>query len=253
MAGIKIWWQSSTKIENYKAYKQAIEDHGRTVLSPGTKIEVHGVDQGTYDVRYHYFSFFNSSEILKNYVRAQKEGFNAIAVGCGMDPCLDEAKEILDIPILGLSETGMHIACMLGRKFAVITHSELLNLKRINTLIEKYGLASRCVSPVSFSIDMDSLASSFDNPRQVLDEFIKAARYAIKKGADVIVPGCNILNLVAVKNHLWEVDGVTVLDATGTLMKMAESAVILKRTSGFTVSRKGYFEPPQKNDINYEF
>jgi allantoin racemase len=160
---------------------------------------------------------------------------------------LDEAKEILDIPILGLSETGMHIACMLGRKFAVITHSELLNVKRINALIEKYGLTSRSVSPVSFSIDMDSLASSFENPQRVLDEFIKAARHAINNGAEVIVPGCNILNLVAVKNHLWDVDGVTVLDTSGTLMKMIESAVILKRTSGFAVSRKGYFEPPPKN------
>ena len=245
MDRIKIWWQSSTGIEKYKAYKQAIEDHGRSVLNLGTEIEVHGVDHGC-DLDYHYSSFLNSSEIFNNYVRAQNEGFSAIAVGCGMDPCLDEAKEILDIPILGLSETGMHIACMMGRKFAVITHSELLNLKRINMLIEKYGLYSRSVSPVSFSIDIDSLASSFDNPQKVMDKFIEAARYAIKQGADVIVPGCNILNLVAVKNHLWEIDGVTVLDATGTLMKMIESAVILKRTSGFGVSRKGYFQPPSQ-------
>jgi len=246
MDRIKIWWQSSTQIENYKAYKQAIEDHSKAVLSPGTEIEVHGVGQCCGDVSYHYNAFLNSSEILKNYVRAQKEGFNAVAIGCGMDPCLDEAKEMLDIPVFGLSETGMHTACMLGRKFSVITHSELLNVKRINILIEKYGLTSRSVAPVAFSIDMDSLANSFENPKRVLNEFIKASRLAIKNGADVIVHGCNILNLVAVKNHLWEVDGVTVVDSAGILMKMTEAAVMLKRTSGFSVSRKGYFEQQKK-------
>jgi len=246
MERTRIWWQSSTVIAGFPKYRKAIELHGKKVLSPETKLEVHGVDQGTSELHYHYSAFLNTHQILENALRAQKEGFDAVAIGCGMDSGLDEAKEILDIPVLSLSETSMLIACMLGRKFSIITHQPLLNRKRIDVLIHKYGLESRFVPGGDFSIDLNLLARSFDNPKPVLDKFAKAVEEAICHGADVVIPGCNILNLVAAQNHFYEIDGVPILDVAATLMKMTETMVILNRVCGLRVSRKGYFEPPSK-------
>lgn len=246
MEQMKIWWQSSTAIGGFPEYRKAIENHAKKVLNPGTKIEVHGVSQGTSELHYHYFAFLNTQQILENLLRAQREGFDAVAIGCGMDPGLEEAREILDIPVFSLSETGMLIACMLGRKFTVISHHHLLDRKRIDLLIQKYGLESRSVSSEGIKVDLNVLGRAFKNPRPILTQYTKAIKGAIRQGAEVIIPGCNILNLLAVQNHFYKVDGVPILDAAGVLMKITESMVTLKRVSGVQVSRKGLFESPGK-------
>jgi len=241
---IKIWWQSSTVIADFPEFLRAIENHAKMILSPNTELEVHGVDFGTSELQYHYFSFLNTHQILENAWRAQQEGFDAVAIGCGMDPGLDEAREILDIPVLGMSETGMLVACMLGRKFSVITHNYLLNKKRIELLIQKYGLESRSVSGGTFEVDLNILARSFNNPEPVISQFTTAAMEAIHQGAEVIIPGCNILSLVAAQNKFYEINGIPILDVSGVLMKITEAMVMLNRISGVRISRKGYFEPP---------
>lgn len=246
MKGIKIWWQSSTAIEGFPEYRKAIENHAKKVLNPGTEIEVYGVDQGTSELHYHYFAFLNTQKILENLLRAQREGFDAVAIGCGMDPGLEEAKEVLDIPVLSLSETGMLIACMLGRKFTVITHHHLLDRKRIDFLIQRYGLESRSVHSKGIKVDLNVLGRSFKNPKPILTSFKKAIKGAIRQGAEVVIPGCNILNLVAVQNRFYQVDGVPILDVAGVLMKMTESMVSLKRACGVQISRRGLFESPGK-------
>lgn len=244
MERIRIWWQSSTVISGFPEYLKAIEDHGKKVFSPGVELEVHGVDRGTSELQYHYFAFLNTAQILENALRAQQEGFDAVAIGCGMDPGLDEAREILDIPVLSLSETGMLVACMLGGKFTVITHDHLLTRKRIDSLIRKYGLEGRSVPGGDFKVDLNVLARSFKNPKPIFDQFNQAAKEAIHRGAEVIIPGCNILNLVAAQNRFYQIDGVPILDVAGTLMKMTEAMVVLSRICGVRVSRKGYFESP---------
>ena len=165
MGTIRIWWQSSTVISSFPEYRKAIEDHGKRILSRETELEVHGVDRGTSELQYHFFAFLNTQQILENLLTAQREGFDAVAIGCGMDPGLDEAKEILDIPVLSLSETGMLIACMLGKKFSIISHHSLLNQKRMDLLVKKYGLESRSSPGGDFKVDLNDLARSFSNPR----------------------------------------------------------------------------------------
>ena len=250
MEQMRIFWQSSVKIDEYPEYREAIELHAKRVLYPGTEIEVHGVDYGTSELHFHYFSFLNTHQILENVLKAQKEGFDAVAIGCGMDPGLDEAKEISDIPVLGLSETAMFVACMLAKRFSVITHQTLLNRKRIDSLIAKYGLESRSTPSGDFSVDLETLARSFNDPKPILDAFTKAVRKSVMQGAEIVIPGCNILNLVAVQNQFYEVDGVPILDVAGNLMKMTEAMVVLNRVCGIRISRKGYFEAPAKELIS---
>ncbi len=250
MEQMRILWQSSVKIDDYPEYREAIQHHAKRVLYPGTEIEIRGVDHGTSELHFHFFSFLNTHQILENVLKAQEEGFDAVAIGCGMDPGLDAAKEISDIPVLGLSETAMLVACMLAKKFSVITHETLLSRKRIDFLIAKYGLESRSTPSGDFSVDLVMLARSFSDPKPILDAFTKAVRESIMKGAEIVIPGCNILNLVAVQNQFYEVDGVPILDVAGNLMKMTEAMVVLNRVCGTRISRKAYFAAPTKELIS---
>jgi len=250
MEKIKIWWQSATVITEFPEYLEALQGHAKRVLNPGTELEVHGVDRGITGLLYHYPRFLNTFQILENALRAQQEGFDVVAIGCGDDPGLDQAKEILDIPVLSLSETGMLIACMLGKKFSFITNSDILDRKRISVLIQKYGLETRSIPGGNLEVDLNDLACSFKNPKLILDKFIQVAMEAIQRGAEVIIPGCNILNLVAAQNRVYEIDGVPILDVAGVLMKMAETMVTLNKVCGVRVSRKGYFASPSKELVS---
>ena len=62
--------------------------------------------------------------MLKNVHRAVREGFDAFLIGNIADPGLQEAREIADIPVLGLCESALHVACMMGASFSLVTINE---------------------------------------------------------------------------------------------------------------------------------
>ena len=97
---------------------------------------------------------------------------------------------------------------------------------------------------VYFDMATEVMAKHFNNPGPVIEAFKSAAHQAIQSGAEVIIPGCGCLNLVLAENKFAEVEGATVLDVTGALMKMAELMIVLHKVGGIRVSRKGYYEGP---------
>jgi len=80
-------------------------------------------------------------DIIKKAIEAEKEGTDALIIDCMGDPGLKACREAVSIPVLGPCQTSMHIARMLGHKFAFVTV-----LDRIKPLIEDlantYGLYS---------------------------------------------------------------------------------------------------------------
>jgi len=77
----------------------------------------------------------------------------------------------------------------------------------------------------------------------------EAATALVAQGAEVIVPGCGLLNLLCVQQGLNQVEGATVLDVTGALLKMTEAMITLKRVSGTGVSTRGYYGRPAPDDV----
>ena len=126
---MKIWWQSSTSINTKELtpYREALTKHLNSVKRPDTEISVYGVDRGSLDLHFNFTVALNSfapGGVLNKMVQATGEGYDGAAIGCFLDPALQEAREITGIPIFGLAETSMHMACMLGRKFSGIAFSD---------------------------------------------------------------------------------------------------------------------------------
>jgi Asp/Glu/hydantoin racemase len=70
-------------------------------------------------------------------------GFDAAVIACFGDPGLDAAKELLDVPVLGISEAAFHAACMLGRRFGVVSFTAALR-PMFEECLAHHGLAARC-------------------------------------------------------------------------------------------------------------
>jgi allantoin racemase len=246
----RILWQSSTPITRYPAYNAAIVAHAAKVLGPQVEVTVRGTVRPTFGSYTRAAFFLKSSDILDSIVAAADEGFDGVGIGCFLDPVLYELREIVDIPVLGLAESGMHMACMLGRRFAVLSHSEVLNVKVYDDLVRRYGLDSRCSGMGAVDLSMDKLEKAITGDAAPAMALVREAATAlVAQGAEVIVPGCGLLNLLCVQQGLNQVEGATVLDVTGALLKMTEAMITLKRVSGTGVSTRGYYGRPAPDDV----
>lgn len=68
---------------------------------------------------------------------------DAAVIACFGDPGLDAAKELLDVPVLGISEAAFHAAAMLGRRFGVVSFTAALR-PMFEDCLAHHGLAARC-------------------------------------------------------------------------------------------------------------
>jgi allantoin racemase len=237
--GIRILWQSGTALERFPAYAQAIRSHARERCAAGTVLDLRGVPDrahgGEHDTSFDY----KQRAIIDSALRAEREGFDAVALGCFLDPALDELKQSLAIPVLGLAETALHLACTLGRRFAVLSHG-LKFQQDLISLISKYGLEQHCGPLMSLELPVEQLEAGLSgNPAACLERIQDIGRQAVAQGAEVILLGCGLMNLVGIRNGLTEIDGAPVLDISGALLKMTEAMVLLQRTSGLHPSPNG--------------
>ena len=103
------------------AYGQLLKRIVESAAAPGTEIAIHGLapNRALAD-QYRYLEFIDTVEVLENGLRAEKEGYDAFLLGNIFEPGLHELRELLNIPVLGLRESSVHVACLMGANFSVI-------------------------------------------------------------------------------------------------------------------------------------
>jgi allantoin racemase len=244
---LRIWHQSFTVLSDLPAYEAALAAHFRRVARPGTEVVMHGMQPGTYateypgiDIRHHVLQHLHAGQFIAAALRAEREGFDAFAIMSIPDVGLQEARQVVDIPVVGYGESAMLTACTLGARFGVVTFIEDLP-ELIAANVARYGLAARCAASRPAGFGFHDVLAGFARPGPLIERFEAAARALIRDGADVVIPGEAPLNVLLAVNGVNRVDDCPVLDSIGATIKMAESLVDLRRTSGVRASRKGYF------------
>ena len=122
---MKLWYQSMSRQAEWGGYPAVLRAILDKVKDPGTEIHVAGITQiGGVGDQFRYLEYLETGEVLKNVQRAVLEGYDAFLIGNIADPGLREAREIANIPVLGLCESAMHVACMMGANFSFVTINE---------------------------------------------------------------------------------------------------------------------------------
>jgi Asp/Glu/hydantoin racemase len=179
-------------------------------------------------------------------IAAEERGYDAYAIMSIPEPGLRETRSIVDIPVVGYGESAMLTACMLGERIGVLMFIEGMR-GVIEENVRRMGLAGRFVGPHFVGFTFNDVLQAYDQPGPLLDRFREAARGLIRQGADVIIPGEAPLNLLLARNGINRVDDVPVIDSLAATIKMAETMVDLRRATGVSPSRNGYFtaQPPR--------
>lgn len=245
MAKYKIWWQSTMREGAYPEYTNAVEEHAKKFLSDDFELESHGVKNGTDNVNKLAGKYFNDREILKYMLEAKERKFDAIALGCFQDPVINEIKEMMDIPVFGMCQTSMQWSQLYGTAPAILHYSSDYVNKLQPRLMHQYGMENKLVKTKPFDVTFDFLMEGLlGNPDKAIDMSLKAAKEAVDNGADIILPGCGLLNLILARNGVTEVPGtgVSIVDVTALLLKVTEIGVFLSENTGLKRSNFGFFE-----------
>src|SRR5262245_33099792 len=231
-------------------FHEALAEHLRSVAEPGVDIEVHGTRKGGLGEQFRFFQAIDTPDIIENILKCRKakgeNRYDAFVSLNSTDPALVEAREILDIPVLGFLETTALVSCMMGRTFSLITPNPKFALS-YSQKIQLYGLTERLASIEAMNIPhLPDYRQAYIDPaahQRVMNEFDSAVKRAVAAGAEVIIP-CGSHAVLQARRGLREIDGALITDGLGILLKMAETAVKIQGFMGTFVSRKLLYEMP---------
>lgn len=200
-----------------------------------TELTVVCAEHGPETIECAYDEAIAVPHVLKKVRQANDQGFDACVLACFSDPGLVAAREISDIPVIGIEESSLHLAAMLGGPFVIVTPRK----KRIYTKWhEAHVLGQTHQLGAVVSLDM-SVAETESDPQGTQQKVIKVARQAAEDyQAEVIILGC--AGMAGYATAIEDTTGMKVLDPSAVGLKMAEMCVDL----GVVHAKCGFYAPP---------
>jgi Asp/Glu/hydantoin racemase len=255
---VRLCYVNITSEDTSGPFLGILSDYLPRVTRPDTSVTVRSVSGGlsrALDLRYTYLSFRNKAAIVDTIMGAEQDGFDAVTVGCFEDPAIREARSIVRIPVVGMGEATMHLACQLGDSFAVVTSHDRKIHAEIARLIKGYGLEARtgphAIHGISMS-DAGLYTIGMRDPGRVADDVLRQAEECVAGGADVVVVGCNAIGPLCTLSGVVQTEYGTapILDCVAVAIKTAEAiADLCKRTGVPPVSRAGGYALPREKDL----
>jgi allantoin racemase len=245
---MKLWYQSFVRDMDKSPYGKLLRSAIAMATDPGTTVDVHGIEQSSgFGVHYRFLEMNDMKEVVYNAMRAEKEGYDAFLIGNSSDAGIREAREVVNIPVLGLSETSMHVACMMGATFGLLTVSDKWTPRNIEN-VRRAGLESRLVGCVPLNTSpLELKVAMAERPKRdkVMADAIAGAKQLIAQGAEVIIPAGGDIIVFLAEDGIYEIDGTPILNGIFELVKMGEVAVKLRKISGgrFKSKQRGYAAP----------
>lgn len=249
---MKFYHYSLTELDRLPAYREAMAAHFSKVGQPDTTVDLHGMAPATYvtlypgvDLRYLYIQTLHSLQVLNHVRRAEAEGYDGFLLTTLPEPALEAARSLVDIPVIGYGQASMHVASLLGRRFAVLAMIEEL-VPLYESHIEKHGMSSKAWGVVPFGLPFEAVLKGFDDPEPVVAHVRAKTRELASLGVDVLIPGEAPVAALLSKAGLTRVDEVPIVDTLGATLKYGEMMATLKRESALTPARTTFYtqKPP---------
>jgi len=197
-------------------------------------------------VHYRFLEYHDTREVIFNAMKAEQEGYDAFLIGNISDAGLREAREVVNIPVLGMCETSLHIACMMGANFGLVAISPKWT-PRLMENVQRYALERRLagVEPMETSpLDLKRCFVEPSHLKYIVEQFSERAERLLARGAEVIIPAGGDVIVLLADAGIFEIGRAPILNGIVELVKMGELAVKLKgKTGRFTSKRGGYSAP----------
>jgi Asp/Glu/hydantoin racemase len=209
----------------------------RRVAAPGATVVAVTAPVGTEYIANRAEAAIAAHAVLELLARHAAECDAAIISAFG-DPGLAAAREFADIPVLGIAESAMLTAGMLGRRFSIICLTERLRRWYIECA-EDHGLAGRLASVRAIDAPVRDITSAKDDMRARL---LEQCRLAVEQDeAEVIILGGG--PLAGLAREAADEIPVPALDGVSCAVRLAEALVGLHPRQP---QRGSFAHPPPK-------
>jgi len=211
-----------------------IEAEARLSASPDTSLTMQTAPFGVAYIETRFEALIGAYAVAQ--VAAEHvQGHDAVIVAAFGDPGLAGLREVLPVPVLGLTESALASACLLGHRFSIIAISQRISAW-YREVVEANGLIGRLASIRALDRPLASIGSVQADHAEALRALCERA--VAEDGAEVIIlAGAPLAGLArAMRGQL----PVPVVDGVSSAVKHAESLVALAPGK----ARRGSFAPP---------
>jgi allantoin racemase len=244
----RIWYQSFVDPQEQQPYIRRLQERLTAYAAPGVTFEVHGISPPD-----RYLSplteFRCAAQVIRHALQAQQQGYDAFVIGHFQEPGLLECRCAVDLPVVGLGETTMLQACMLGRTFGLVTINPVF-IPWHRDQIARLGLDRRAAGVRAVDTQVATYTRAFEDEQayqQVKEVFAREAQALVEAGAEVIIPAGGLPMLLLAREGGWTIRDAVVLNGIAVAAAATEAALKLFRQTGVAVSRQGTFAkaPPE--------
>lgn len=171
--------------------RKTMDDRERMLsaaLSPGVELSVDCIKRGPDELDCNTDEAFAAPELVKESIKAEKEGYDAIVIYCFSDVGIDAVRENVRIPVIGPGETSLSAANLLCNRFVVIT-TESSNIPRTYRRLMRNGIAREKMTSVrALDVPIGELRSNPGVTGQYLKQVCQKA--IEEEQADGVILGC---------------------------------------------------------------
>ena len=211
-----------------------IEAEARRAAAPGTEIRVLTAPFGVAYIETRFESLIGAYATA-TLAAEHAEQHDALIVAAFGDPGIDGLRELLDIPVVGLTEAALMSACLLGKRFSIVAISRRITAW-YRECVQANGLIDRLASIRCLDRPLQDIGRVQEDHAQALQALCQSA--IDDDGADVIViAGAPLAGLArAIKQRI----PVPVVDGVSSAVCHAQTLVSLAPAP----ARRGSFAPP---------
>jgi Asp/Glu/hydantoin racemase len=211
-----------------------IEAEARRAAAPGTEVRVLTAPFGVAYIETRFEALIGAYAAAT--LAAENAGkHDAIVVAAFGDPGIDGLREVLDIPVVGLTEAALMSACLLGKRFSIVAITQRITAW-YRECVRANGLIDRLASIRNLDRPVHDIGRVQDDHAERLQALCLSA--VDDDGADVIViAGAPLAGLArSIKDRI----PVPVVDGVSSAVCHAQTLVSLAPAA----ARLGSFAPP---------
>jgi allantoin racemase len=223
-------------VNTTEAVTEAIRQQAVKVADSATEIVAVTPDFGAESVEGNFESYLAAVGVMDRIARL-REPFDALVLAGFGEHGKEGLAELLDVPVVDITEAAAHTASLIGRRFAVVT-SLRRTLGQIHDRLQLTGLAGRCAALRAAEVPVLELEADAERSAE---RIVEEARLAVESdGADVILLGC--AGMAGLAERVEASVGVPVVDGVAAAVGLAETLV----RQNLTTSKRAYPTPRPK-------
>jgi allantoin racemase len=211
-----------------------IRDCARAIAGPGTVVDAVNPTSTPPSIQSHLDDARATPEVVRLVGQAEADGYDGAVIACFGDPGLYAAREVVDIPVVGIAEAAMRTAGFLGRTYSVVTTLTRV-VPHTRELTHRYGADGTCAGVHACHVPVLALET---DPTAYITILAACGAALEEDGSDAIVLGCAGMADLCAK--LSADLGVPVIDGVAAATLEVEKLVRL----GLRTSKVGEFARP---------